>query len=148
MKRSRRAFFSLTASVRAGPRALVVAAALFAGSSAAVALPKASGSNCGSGWVDNEGALECFIEGEDDTNNGVSNPHYVACTSDGEIFCCVNNGKGAQICESQAGAARANVEQQVRAILEGQRAGLSAMDRLSKRLDSLEDKLTQQGSKN
>jgi len=60
----------------------------------------------------------------------------------------VNNGKGAQICGSQAGAARANVEQQVRAILEGQRAGLSAMDRLSKRLDSLQDKLNQQGSKN
>jgi hypothetical protein len=40
------------------------------------------------------------------------------------------------------------VEQQVRAILEGQRAGLTAMDRLSKRLDNLENKLSDQNRKN
>jgi hypothetical protein len=43
---------------------------------------------------------------------------------------------------------RANVEQQVRAILEGQAAVLANMARISKRLDSLEDKLSDQNRKN
>ena len=40
------------------------------------------------------------------------------------------------------------VEQQVRAILEGQAAVLANMARISKRLDSLEDKLSDQNRKN
>jgi hypothetical protein len=146
MERCRRAFSSLTAyATGAGLCIFVVLAALLTGSPPAIALPKASGSNCGSGWVNNEGALDCFILGEDDSNNGVPNPHYVACTSDGEIFCCVNTKSGAQICESQTGAARANVEQQVRAILESQAAVLANMARISKRLDDLEGELPKPG---
>ena len=142
MERSRREFsLSAARTFWAGARASAILAAVAGGAPLAVAMPKASGSNCGSDWVNNEGALECFISGENDMNNGVSNPHYVACTPDGEVFCCFNDKRGAQICESQAGSARANVEQQVRAILEGQRASFEAMDRMSKRLESLENRI-------
>ena len=53
--------------------------------------------------------MQCFIQGEEDKRNGVSNPHYVACTSNGEIFCCQNTG-GGQNCEAvrTAGGAGAN----------------------------------------
>lgn len=149
MERSRRAFSCVTVcAAGAGMRTLVVFAALVMGAPLASALPKVNGSNCSSGWVNNEGALDCFILGEEDMNNGLPNPHYVACSSDGEIFCCVDDNRGAQTCESEAGTTKANVEQQVRAILEGQRAGLTAMDRLSKRLDNLENKLSDQNRKN
>jgi hypothetical protein len=47
-------------------------AALFAGADAAHALPPVNGSNCSSNRVNNEGALECFIQGEEDANNGIS----------------------------------------------------------------------------
>lgn len=93
--------------------ALVAAGAIALGSPTASAMPKASGSNCGSDWVNNGGALDCFIHGENETNQGNSNPHYVACTQDSEVFCCVNTKEG-QVCESQAGAARADLAQQVR----------------------------------
>jgi len=148
MERSRRAFSSVSApTTRAGLRALVALPALVTGMPLAIALPPVNGSNCNSNWVNNEGALECFIQGEEEANSGTSPPHYVGCSADGEIFCCVDRN-GGQVCESLAGAARANVEQQVRAILEGQAAVLANMARISKRLDSLEDKLSDQNRKN
>ena len=127
--------------------AAIAIAALFAGSDAARALPPVNGSNCGSNWVNNEGALQCFIQGEEETNTGTSPPHYVGCSADGEIFCCVDT-RGGQVCESVGTAERANVESQVRAILEGQAAVLANMARMSKRLDILENKLSEQNGKN
>jgi len=148
MERCRRAFSSLTAyAATAGIRTLIMLAALLMGAPLAVALPPVNGSNCSSNWVNNEGALECFIQGEEEANSGTSPPHYVGCSADGEIFCCVDRN-GGQVCESLAGAARANVEQQVRAILESQAAISANMARISKRLDSLEDKLSDQNHKN
>jgi hypothetical protein len=126
-------------------RALVALAALVMGMPLAIALPPVNGSNCNSNWVNNEGALECFIQGEEETNGGSSNPHYVGCSADGEIFCCFDNPKtGGQVCESVGTAEHADVQQQVRAILLGQAAILANMARISKRLDSLEKKLPDQ----
>ena len=146
MERSRRAFSSMSApATRAGLRALVAGAALVMGMPLAIALPPVNGSNCNSNWVNNEGALECFIQGEEETNGGSSNPHYVGCSADGEIFCCFDNPKtGGQVCESVGTAEHADVQQQVRAILLGQAAILANMARISKRLDSLEKKLPDQ----
>src|SRR5687767_2005839 len=67
----------------------------------ASALPIASGSKCNSTWVNNPEAMACFIQGQEDIRNGVSRPHYVACTAGGEIFCCVDNANG-QDCEAVA----------------------------------------------
>ena len=102
------------------------------------ALPPANGSNCSANWVNNEGALECFIQGEDETNGGNSNPHHVACTAAGEIFCCTNNNRGGQTCEAVGGRARASVAQQLKAILNGQLAVMEQMRHLSERMDRLE----------
>ena len=129
--------------------AAIAVAGLLAGSGSAVALPPVNGSNCGSNWVNNEGALECFIQGENETNGGSSNPHYVGCSADGEIFCCFDNPKtGGQVCESVGTAEHADVQQQVRAILQAQAAISAGMARLSKRLDDLENKLSDQNRKN
>jgi hypothetical protein len=104
-----------------------------------------NGSNCSSNWVNNEGALQCFIQGEEETNGGSPNPHYVGCSADGEIFCCFDNPKtGGQVCESVGTAGHADVQQQVRAILEAQAAIAASMARMSKRLDELENKLHEQ----
>jgi hypothetical protein len=76
---------------------------LVLGSAPASALPPASGSKCKSDWVNNTGAMDCFIRGEEEVRNGVNRPHYVACTSDGEI-CCADNNHGGQDCEPAAKA--------------------------------------------
>jgi hypothetical protein len=76
-----------------------VFAALVLASSPASALPPASGSNCSSDWVNNPGAMSCFIQGEEDRRNGVAHPHYVACTKSGEVFCCQDDARG-QNCEA------------------------------------------------
>jgi len=61
--------------------ALALPSALVLGVPSAGALPVASGSKCSANWVNNEGALACFIQGEEDLRNGVAHPHYVACTT-------------------------------------------------------------------
>jgi len=146
MGRSSSAFSSPNPlAVRTRIGAAIAVAALFAGSNAAFALPPVNGSNCGSNWVNNEGALACFVQGEEETNGGSSNPHYVGCSADGEIFCCFDNPKtGGQVCESVGTAEHADVQQQVRAILEAQAAIAAGMARMSKRLDDLENKLSGQ----
>jgi hypothetical protein len=150
MERSRCAHSSTTGyAARARIRTFVVFGALMIGAPPAVALPPVNGSNCGSNWVSNQGALECFIQGEEETNNGTSPPHYVGCSADGEIFCCVDSPKtGGQICESVGTAEHADIQQQVRAILEAQAAISANMARISKRLESLENKLSDQNRKN
>ena len=134
---------------RSHVRGLIAALAVLAiGSPLAVALPPANGSNCSSDWVDNECALNCFIQGEEDGNGNSSNPHYVGCTKDGEIFCCVDRRGQGQVCESCAGAARADVARQVAAILESQRLTASALARMSERINELQDMMTNQNRNN
>jgi hypothetical protein len=59
--------------------------------------PRASGDKCSSDWVNNESAMQCFIQGEEEARKGVKHPHYVACAG-GDIFCCKDNDRGAQYC--------------------------------------------------
>src|SRR5260370_38062097 len=79
---------------------LVLLSMLLLGSPYARALPPADGSKCKPDWVNNPGAMDCFIQSEEDVRNGVSHPHYVACTNDAEILSCVNNNNGAQNCDA------------------------------------------------
>lgn len=80
---------------------------LFAAVLGAIVLPAnakpkiASGASCNSNWVNNEGAMQCFIKGEEETRAGARHPHYVACAG-GDIFCCQDNDSGAQNCVAQA----------------------------------------------
>jgi len=77
-----------------------IGAVLFAlSTSSALALPPADGSKCNANWVNNPAAMACFTQGEEESRAGVANPHYVACTAAGEIFCCVDDKNGNQNCE-------------------------------------------------
>jgi hypothetical protein len=83
-------------------RTFLLAAVVTASILPANAKPKiASGSNCNSNWVNNAGAMACFIQGEEETRAGAKHPHYVACAG-GAIFCCQDNDSGAQNCVAQA----------------------------------------------
>ncbi|MBM3578231.1 MAG: hypothetical protein FJX40_11350 [Alphaproteobacteria bacterium] len=83
-------------------KTLLLVAALAAMILPANAKPKiASGSNCNSNWVNNAGAMACFIQGEEETRAGAKHPHYVACAG-GDIFCCKDDDNGNQDCVAQA----------------------------------------------
>ncbi|HMF24337.1 MAG TPA: hypothetical protein VKG24_19750 [Pseudolabrys sp.] len=115
MNRSRIAIASLTAF------ALLLILAV----SCATAKPKiASGSNCNASWVNNAGAMACFIQGEEEANAGAAHPHYVACSAAGEIFCCQDNDRGAQDCVATASTRPPSKVVWTRAILAAQRAHL------------------------
>ena len=102
---------------------------LFIGGPSAVAKPKiASGSECSSNWVNNAGAMACFIQGEEEARNGARHPHYVACTG-GDIFCCKDNDNGAQDCIAQAGTRPPSKDVWIRAILTAQRTHLKTAER-------------------
>lgn len=106
------------------------------------ALPPADGSKCNSNWVNNNAAMNCFIQGEDETHAGAAHPHYVACTSAGEVFCCVNDDNGNQNCEVCAADAKAPTDiAKLNALLNGQMIMLSNMNKLSTRVGSLETKV-------
>ena len=110
---------------------IIVASLAVLTAPAALALPKpASGSNCSSDWVNNAGAMACFIKGEDERNAGVAHPHYVACLN-GDIFCCVDTDRG-QNCEAQASAGHASPGDWMRAVLAAQRARAMEMRGISK----------------
>jgi hypothetical protein len=114
MKYSRIAIASLTAF------AILLVLAV----SCATAKPKiASGSNCSSSWVNNAGAMACFIQGEEEANAGASHPHYVACAG-GDIFCCQDNDRGAQNCVAQASTRPPSKAVWTRAVLAAQRTHL------------------------
>jgi len=119
-------------------------------SSSAMALPRASGSKCNSNWVNNEGALDCFIQGEDETNNGVSNPHYVACTNDGDVMCCQDDPKAGQTCHLAAAIVKSGPSLQVRqiaAILSAQQTTLIMMNKMSSKVETLNAKVDQMNGK-
>jgi hypothetical protein len=109
---------------------LSAAAVLALQLSAANAKPKvASGSKCASDWVNNEGAMQCFIQGEEDARNGAKHPHYVACASNGDIFCCTDNDRGDQDCHAQASGRSSSRADLIRAILAAQRTHLKVAER-------------------
>jgi hypothetical protein len=117
------------------------------GSSPANALPPASGSKCKPDWVSNQGAMSCFIQGEEDVRNGVRHPHYVACTAAGEIFCCVDDDRGNQSCDiANAGARPPSESVKVGALLDAQQTILTKLGEISKRLDSIEGALRERKS--
>jgi hypothetical protein len=111
------------------------------GSSSASALPPADGSKCKSDWVNNAGAMDCFIQGEEDVRNGVSSPHYVACTSNGDVYCCVNNNHGGQDCEpARVGTRPPNENVKLGAILDAQQTILTLLGRICAKVDCSETK--------
>ena len=114
---------------------LAIPAALLCTS--AHAMRPASGSNCSSNWVNNEGAMQCFIQGEEETNHGAAHPHYVACLPNGELLCCTDNNQGGQNCDGIAAAGRASLAQQLKAILNGQMVMMETMRRLSDQVQEL-----------
>lgn len=96
--------------------------------SAASALPPADGSKCSSNWVNNAAAMNCFIQGEEDQHAGAKHPHYVACTSAGEVFCCVDDDRGNQNCEvAEATTGPVDSAIWVRAVLAAQASHLKAL---------------------
>lgn len=105
-----------------------------------VALPPASGSKCSANWVNNQAAMACFIQGEEDIRNGVRNPHYVACTAAGEIFCCQDRNSG-QDCEAVSSiivGPRPNFDNvRLRAMLESQRSVSMLLGRVAANLDKV-----------
>lgn len=109
----------------------VLLAMLVLGSSPADALPPASGSRCNSNWVNNAGAMSCFIQGEEDAHNSVAHPHYVACTAAGDVFCCVNDNNGNQNCEVQEAGRRATEADWIRAVLAAHKTMLKTLGRAS-----------------
>jgi hypothetical protein len=126
---------------------LVLLAMLVLGSPSASALPIASGSKCKSDWVNNAGAMACFIQGEEDVRNGVTHPHYVACSNAGEIFCCVDKN-GGQDCEAvRAGGRPPNETVKLGAILDAQQTILTLLGRISTKVDNLESRLRSLNSK-
>ena len=116
---------------------LILLSMLLLGSPYARALPPADGSKCKPDWVNNPGAMDCFIQSEEDVRNGVSHPHYVACTNDGEILCCVNNNNGAQNCEAVkvSGPRRPLEAVQLGAILDAQQTILTLLGRICAKVD-------------
>lgn len=88
--------------MRFANKAVLIAAILSALALPTNAKPKiASGSSCNSDWVNNQGAMQCFIQGEEEVRAGAAHPHYVACAG-GDIFCCQDDSRGAQNCVAQA----------------------------------------------
>jgi hypothetical protein len=111
----------------------------------ASALPPATGSKCDSSWVNNAGAMNCFIQGEDESHAGVANPHYVACVG-GDIFCCVNDSKGNQNCVAQAAVQRTTPAQWIKGILAAQQTMMKSIPPAKNRIDGSVSK--SQGSTN
>jgi hypothetical protein len=92
-------------------------------------------------------AMACFIQGEEDLRNGVSHPHYVACSNAGEVFCCVDNDKG-QDCEAvKTGGRRPTDAAMLGAILDTQQTILTTLGRISTKIDDIESKLRDQNRK-
>ena len=119
--------------LRAAAAALAMMSAPALAPTPALALPKiASGSNCSSGWVNNAGAMACFIQGEEEGNNGAAHPHYVACAG-GDVFCCQDDDHGNQNCVAQAEVKRATQAQWIRAILGAHKSMLTRIGRYNVR---------------
>ena len=120
---------------------LVLLSTLVFGSSFAVARPIiATGSQCRSDWVNNAGAMSCFIQGEEEARNGVKHPHYVACAG-GDVFCCVDDDRGNQDCVAQVGGRPATKDDWLRAILGAHRTMLMRLGRYSGKAGGLQSEI-------
>ena len=109
---------------------LIAAAILLVlGVPSAIALPhSATGSKCDASWVNNENAMQCFIQGEDEARAGVGHPHYVACQG-GTIFCCKDLDNGGQDCDEQEASTQPpSKEVLIRAILAAQATHLKTAE--------------------
>jgi hypothetical protein len=114
------------------PAGLLAVSIILCNASAAYARPVADGSKCSANWVNNAGAMNCFIQGEEDQHAGVAHPHYVACTAAGEVFCCVDDDDGNQSCEVvEATTGPVNSAIWVRAVLAAQASHLKALGKKS-----------------
>ncbi len=142
MTRSSHAAPSLAATAAVG--LLALSGALLLRPSPAVALPIPTGSQCNSTWVNNAGAMSCFIQGEDEVRNGARHPHYVACAG-GDIFCCVDNDNGNQNCVAQARGRPANRNDWIRAILGAHKTMLTRMDRYAGKPRDLQSRIPERG---
>jgi|EndMetStandDraft_6_1072998.scaffolds.fasta_scaffold121204_2 hypothetical protein len=98
----------------------------------ATALPIATGSQCNSKWVNNAGAMQCFIKGEEETRAGVRHPHYVACAG-GDVFCCVDNDAGNQDCVAQLRQRPPTQDALIQAILAAHTNRMIALGRYTER---------------
>jgi hypothetical protein len=110
--------------------AAFLAAAFSLGVSSASAMPVASGSKCNANWVNNQAAMNCFIQGEDEAHAGAAHPHYVACSAAGEVFCCVDDDKGNQNCTvAEATSGHVSTGTWVHAILSAQQSHIQMLSR-------------------
>jgi hypothetical protein len=129
---------------------LALAAGLFSaltlGVSPASALPPATGSKCDSSWVNNPGAMACFIKGEDESHAGVRHPHYVACVG-GTTFCCVDNDAGHQTCDAQEHTTGATQTDWKNALLGAHKTMLMRMGRFTERPGPLRSEIPKAATK-
>lgn len=127
---------------RAGVGAVVLVNLLLFAMAQAEAAPRpADGSNCNSDWVNNEDAMQCFINGQEDIRKGVQRPRYVACLPNGEVHCCTDNDQGGQDCEAMASRRQPLDADKIRAILDGQLTILNTLRRISERVEGIENRL-------
>jgi len=115
-------------------------------------MPIASGSLCSSNWVNNAGALNCFIQGEDESHAGVTHPHYVACSAAGDIFCCVDDDKGNQNCQAVSAIKRLppiqSIESlQLKALLEAQQSHIATLHGIPNKVGGMENSVGAQTPK-
>ncbi|MBP1739348.1 MAG: hypothetical protein H6Q48_1641 [Deltaproteobacteria bacterium] len=143
MKRSKYAVVSWAETTRLNficVGALGLLCLIVLGSPPAFGKPKiASGSQCSSDWVNNAEAMECFIQGEEESHTGVRHPHYVACAG-GEVFCCVDDDRGNQDCVAQEGGRQTTQDDWIRAILAAQRTHLKTLTRKPRKTGVTETK--------
>ena len=114
-------------------RPIIAAATVFVSvailASPAFALGKpATGSNCSSDWVNNSGAMECFIKGEDESRAGAAHPHYVACLN-GQTYCCQDDSKG-QNCDAVMSVHPVGANDWMKAVLAAHREQAVRMSRI------------------
>ena len=88
----------------------------------------ATGSNCNSNWVNNSGAMDCFIKGEEESHAGAAHPHYVACLA-GQIYCCQDDSKG-QNCDAVMSVHPVSGADWMRAVLASQKAQAMRMSKM------------------
>lgn len=124
---------------------LLLLCILFLGVSSASALPIATNAKCNPDWPNNPGADKCVTQEEQDITNNVAHPHYVACTSDGTLFCCVDNDNGGQDCtaieDATLGTRGILGDLQLDATIGGQQATATGLSQIQQQLKDMKTEL-------